>query len=245
VQLQIVSPTLLYLNLRSVTTDLEVWRLLTNVLFFGGFGMPFVFNMFFLVRYSAQLEEQKFAGKSADYVCCLAFCTLVLTLATAAMGNTEPFLSQALLSSVVYLWSRVNPTQPLSIFGLFTVQAFYFPWVLVAMSVLMGSSPVPNVLGIVAGHVYYFLTQIQGLALSAPRFLCARRPAPAARRAPTARSPPRTRCIYAHVRLHPRSRAWLADGRREALNDGPRAPEAANRGNFGRHNWGGGRRLDG
>jgi len=173
VQLGIVGPHVLYLNHRAVFTELEIWRLLTNLVFFGGFGMPFVFSMFFLVRYSAQLEEGKFAGRSADYAVCLVLCASLLTAATALVDGL-PFLAPALLSSVVYLWARLNPTQPLSIFGLFTVQAFYFPWVLVAMTVLMGGSPLPNILGIVAGHVYHFLTDVQGIRLTAPRFLCAR-----------------------------------------------------------------------
>ncbi|KAG8468577.1 hypothetical protein KFE25_013660 [Diacronema lutheri] len=202
VQLGIVGPHVLYLNHRAVFTELEIWRLLTNLVFFGGFGMPFVFSMFFLVRYSAQLEEGKFAGRSADYAVCLVLCASLLTAATALVDGL-PFLAPALLSSVVYLWARLNPTQPLSIFGLFTVQAFYFPWVLVAMTVLMGGSPLPNILGIVAGHVYHFLTDVQGIRLTAPRFL------------------------------------------REALDDVRRAPEAAYRGNFGGHNWGGGHRLNG
>lgn len=172
-QLQLLGPQLLYLNFSSVFAELELWRLLTNLLFFGGFGMPFVFNMFFLVRYSSQLEEQRFAGRSADYLVCLGLCALVLTLAAALMGD-QPFLAPALLSSVVYLWARLNPTQPLSIYGIFTVQAFYLPWVLAGMALLMGGSPVPNVLGIVAGHVYYFAADVQHVALGAPRFLCAR-----------------------------------------------------------------------
>ncbi|KAJ1621976.1 Der1-like family-domain-containing protein [Pavlovales sp. CCMP2436] len=170
VQLGIVSAELLYLNMTAVFSELEIWRLLTNLLFFGGFGLPLVFNLFFLVRYSTQLEQGRFAGKSADYLVCLALCALVLTVVAGLMGNV-PFLSQSLISSIVYLWARLNPTQPLSMFGLFTVQAFYFPWVMVAMSVLMGSSPVPNLLGIFAGHVYHFLVDVQGLQLRAPRFL--------------------------------------------------------------------------
>jgi len=171
VQLGIVPPQLLFLSRPAVLGQLELWRLLTNLLFFGGFGMPFVFNMFFLVRYCQGLETSaSFHGKSADLVWCLAFCALVLTAIAFLIGDM-PFLAPALLSSIVYLWSRINPTQPLSIFGLFTVQAFYFPWVLVMITVLMGGSPMPNILGIVAGHVYYFLTTVQGLNIQAPRAL--------------------------------------------------------------------------
>mmetsp|Transcript_25839 Transcript_25839/g.66813 ORF Transcript_25839/g.66813 Transcript_25839/m.66813 type:complete len:231 (+) Transcript_25839:93-785(+) len=169
-QLGIVSLELIYLDLGKVIGGLELWRLLTNLLFFGGFGMPFVFNMFFLIRYSQGLEQSRFQGRSADYVWCLAACAVVLTLASSLLGGF-PFLAPAMLSSIVYLWSRISPTQPLSIFGLFTVQSFYFPWVLVMITVLMGGSPIPNLLGILAGHVYYFLVDVQGFQLRAPQFL--------------------------------------------------------------------------
>lgn len=59
----------------------------------------------------------------------------------------------------------------LSIFGLFNVQAFYFPWVLVAIRVLMGGSPVDDLIGILAGHVYYFLEDVQQIRLSAPSIM--------------------------------------------------------------------------
>lgn len=201
-QLGIVSVELIYLDLNRVFGGLELWRLLTNLLFFGGFGMPFVFNMFFLIRYSQGLEQARFQGRSADYVWCLATCAVVLTIVSAILGGF-PFLAPALLSAIVYLWARISPTQPLSIFGLFTVQAFYFPWVLVMITVLMGGSPIPNLLGILAGHVYYFLVDVQGIPLRAPQFLCVPRGAP---RAPAPRLAATVRCT-AGVALARRPRA--------------------------------------
>ena len=51
VQLELLAPTLLFLDFEAVGTQLEVWRLMTNFVFFGPFGMPFCFSMLFLVRY--------------------------------------------------------------------------------------------------------------------------------------------------------------------------------------------------
>ena len=76
-----------------------------------------------------------------------------------------------MLSAIVYLWSREYAEQVLNMFGLFNVQAFYFPWVLCAIRVLMGGSAVPDLIGIFAGHVYYFLEDVQGYRLRAPLFL--------------------------------------------------------------------------
>ena len=39
-------------------------------------------------------------------------------------------------------------------------QAFYLPWAYVGLSLLMGQSPVPHLMGIAAGHLYVFLDKI-------------------------------------------------------------------------------------
>ena len=46
----------------------------------------------------------------------------------------------------------------MSIFGLFTVQAFYLPWTFMAVDVLLGKSIAEDILGVLAAHTYYFLT---------------------------------------------------------------------------------------
>jgi hypothetical protein len=44
-------------------------------------------------------------------------------------------------------------------FGI-TFKTVYFPWALVALTVLLGGSPVNQLCGIAAGHLYYFLEDI-------------------------------------------------------------------------------------
>ena len=170
VQLELLAPTLLFLDFEAVGTQLEVWRLMTNFVFFGGFGMPFCFSMLFLVRYGRELEAKRFEGRASDFLWCLMGIGLIQIAVAFVMGSM-PFLSSAMLSSIVYLWSREYAEQVLSIFGLFNVQGFYFPWVLCAIRVLMGGSAVPDLIGIFAGHVYYFLEDVQGFRLRAPLFL--------------------------------------------------------------------------
>ena len=169
-QLELVSPRLLYLDFDLVLGKLELWRLLTNFCFFGTFSLPFVFSMFFLVRYGKELETKRFEGRPADMLWFLAISGLLMTAIAYVLGD-QPFLASSMLSVIVYLWSREYAEQVLSIFGLFNVQAFYFPWVLCAIRVLMGGSAVPDLIGIFAGHVYYFLEDVQGYRLRAPLFL--------------------------------------------------------------------------
>lgn len=72
------------------------------------------------------------------------------------------FMFQALLASVIYLWSQANANRTVGfMFGL-TFKAVYFPWVLVAFSyVLMGASvPWTMLVGIASAHLFYFLDSL-------------------------------------------------------------------------------------
>lgn len=70
------------------------------------------------------------------------------------------FLSNSLTFMMVYVWSKRNPFVHMSFLGLFTFTAPYLPWVLLGFSVLVGSSPWVDLLGMVAGHAYYFLEDV-------------------------------------------------------------------------------------
>jgi Derlin-2/3 len=64
--LDVVSPYHLYFNARQIARG-EFWRLGTNFLFFGQFGLDFIFHMYFLIRYCRSLEESSFRGRPADF----------------------------------------------------------------------------------------------------------------------------------------------------------------------------------
>lgn len=44
------------------------------------------------------------------------------------------------------------------------LQAFYLPWAMLALDVIFGSPIAPDLCGILAGHLYYFLTVLHPLA---------------------------------------------------------------------------------
>lgn len=43
--------------------------------------------------------------------------------------------SRGLLLAIVWVWCRHNPAEQLSIFGMFTVQSYQFPWVCITEGV--------------------------------------------------------------------------------------------------------------
>lgn len=162
VTFDLLSPLSLYLNFDLVLKEGQVWRLVTTFLFFDGLSVNFVFHAYFLYFYCRRLEEHHYHQASADFL-------FMILLGAAAMLSIAPFLalpflSHSLVIMVLYVWSRRNPHEQLQLYGLFTVGASYLAYVLVALGIMMGQHPLVDILGIVIGHIYYYLTDVLPVA---------------------------------------------------------------------------------
>eukprot|EP00736_Rhodelphis_marinus_P003202 Rmarinus@m.12564 len=136
----------------------QLWRLITPFLVLGGLGFSLLIVLMMLVRYSQALEQGIFAGRPADYLFCLIFCAISLIGLNFLIPM--PFMGQPLVYALVYVWSRHNPDTIVSfMFGL-RFQALYLPWILAGFHMLLGSSPMPYLMGIASGHVYFYLDHI-------------------------------------------------------------------------------------
>jgi len=157
--LELVSPFSLYFNFRLIFFKCQLWRLITNFLFFGTLGVDFLFHMFFLARYCRLLEEGSFRGRPCDFALMLLFGGAAMCC-TSACISAPPFLGSSLAFMMVYVWARRNDDIRMSFLGLFTFRAPFLPWVLLAFSVLLGNSPSIDLMGIAVGHLYFFLDDV-------------------------------------------------------------------------------------
>jgi Derlin-2/3 len=153
----------------------HLWRLITPFVYLGGFGMPFVINLYLIVKYSAAYESNPFCttpgayiGGTADYAFALTFIGMVLLVVGYFMHLY--LMGPILLFSVLYLWSKRNSEVPISFWGL-NLKGRHLPWALMVLGMLLGNSPIPDLLGICAGHVYFFLVEVLPLKYPGRRFL--------------------------------------------------------------------------
>lgn len=156
--IDIISPFSLYFNFNLIFVQGQVWRLFTTFLFFGLFSMDFLFHMYFLVRYCRLLEEGDFRGRTAHFVMMLLF-GIVNMVAVAPFFSVH-FLGSSLTFMMVYVWGRRNEDVRMSFLGVFSFTAPYLPWVMLTFSVLLGNPITIDVIGILVGHVYYFLEYV-------------------------------------------------------------------------------------
>jgi len=156
----VFSPYLLFLDFNLIFYKFQIWRLITCFFFFGNFGLPFVFGVYILVKYFGLIETEYYQGPrgTADLLFICAFGGGVMIL-VAYFWEGLVILGPAMTFMILYVWSRKDPYRQVMMWG-FAFQAWHFPFVLLVFAVIMGNSPVLDILGIAVGHLYYFLSDV-------------------------------------------------------------------------------------
>lgn len=158
IALEVITPLKLYLDWSLVLRKGHVWRIFTNFLYFGDLSLDFLFHMFFLYRYCKMLETNSFRGRTADFLYMLIFGALMLTLVSPL--TKIDMLGPSLTFMMVYVWGRRNSRQAVNFLGVLSFRAPYLPWVLLLFSFVLGSSPATDLMGILVGHVYYYMADV-------------------------------------------------------------------------------------
>ena len=111
-------------------------------------------------RYCILLEEGIFRNRPADFVVMLLFGALLMIILSyfVPIFSKIKFLAHPLTFMMIYIWGRspVNADVNLSFFGIFVFSAPYLPWAILGLSIFFGNPIETDLLGIVAGHIYYF-----------------------------------------------------------------------------------------
>lgn len=161
VQLEILNPSLIFLNWPMIINKLQVWRLLTPVCFFGQFSFQFLFQMYFFSSFSSKLEQNEIFNQPGDYLFFLIVQTLMLDTISLVLAwpNGFPMLGPSLVFAILYYWSRREPYAMLSFFS-FSIKGYQFPFCLIFFQLLIGGNIWMDLLGLASGHVYYFLKEV-------------------------------------------------------------------------------------
>lgn len=149
---------------------LQLWRIATAVMATQP-SLGYLFGLVMRYQYCLGLETGPFLGRPADFSWFLVLAAGALALLNSLLNL--PTLWEAWSMCIVYVWSKHHSEQTvLYMLGL-RFRALYLPLVMLIGSVVMGGSPLPDLLGIAVGHVYYFLTVIRPdlVDLSAPSLL--------------------------------------------------------------------------
>ena len=160
--LGVLSPHSMAADMGSVWRRFELQRLFLSFLYAGGFSFNFAMHLYMLYDFCKKYEANPFntgaGGNSADFLWMVIFGMVVIHALNYLVELH--FLAEPLLYMIIYVWSRREPDQPIKMFGVGPFKSVYLPWVYMAIRVVMGGSPLSILLGIGAGHFFYFFYEV-------------------------------------------------------------------------------------
>ena len=96
------------------------------------------------------------------YMLIFGIVSMVILACSVSFFSKIRFLGHSLSFMMVYVWGRgrENANVRMSLLGLYNFNAPYLPWVLLAFSLCLGNPIETDFLGIIVGHLYYFLDHV-------------------------------------------------------------------------------------
>jgi len=151
-------PELLHFDWKAIATG-QVWRVYTAFLFFGQLDMFYPLTMQFVWQHMSQLEKLNYS-QPEDFLVMLLFGGAALISLYSLLGISTKFLGHNLATYLVYIWSRVFEGADVNFMDILTLKSEMLPWFFCAQTFLLEREiPFADLLGIVVGHLYHYLTQ--------------------------------------------------------------------------------------
>lgn len=137
----------------------QVWRIFT-AFFITSPKLGILMDPFFLYQYGSGLErESSRFSQPGDFFVYTIFVGLIIVATAGYVLQSYTFLS-ALSLAYAYTYAQDNPTRQVSFF-IITFDAKYLPYAMLLMTFVMdGASALPQATGLLAAHMYDFLTRI-------------------------------------------------------------------------------------
>ncbi|KAH6795791.1 hypothetical protein C2S51_036777 [Perilla frutescens var. frutescens] len=136
----------------------QVWRLITPFFFLGPFSLNFAMRLLTILLYGVQLERGPFDKRTADLAWMYIFGAMTLVVVAAIPYFWFPFTGPSLVYVLAYVWGREFPNARINIHNLFELKGFYIAWYMLVVDILLGNPIKQGLVGIAAGHLYYFLS---------------------------------------------------------------------------------------
>jgi Derlin-2/3 len=151
----------LFFSPKLIVENNELHRLITSLLFFGGFHLKTFLNLYSFANFASILETQLFNGHTADFLIFLAYSSVMCWI--SSLLTNEIFFGPNLVAIFFYYFSKHFSEQSFRVLGLpFDIKVAMVPFVYVGMALYQDGlkSLIPQITGIVIGHIYYFFHDV-------------------------------------------------------------------------------------
>ena len=171
----------IFLDYQLVFNYYQIWRLFTNILFVGGFSSSFLFFLIMIYLRFKEVEQNAIVLRVyAKFIMMLFYLLLflnIINICSYKIFDIKPgfTLAQQLLLAFIYIDSKREPQKTINLYFLPIKNALY-PYALIVFNIVSGQGIYDNIVGIIAGNIYYFLEDVLPVQknikiLKTPKFL--------------------------------------------------------------------------
>ena len=171
----------IFLDYQLVLNNFQIWRLFTNILFVGGFSTSFLFFLIMIYMRFKEVEQNAIVLRVyAKFIMMLFYLLLflnIINICSYKIFDIKPgfTLAQQLLLAFIYIDSKREPQKTINLYFLPIKNALY-PYALIVFNIVSGAGIYDNIIGIIAGNIYYFLVDVLPVQkniniLKTPKFL--------------------------------------------------------------------------
>ena len=171
----------IFLDYQLVFNYYQIWRLFTNILFVGGFSSSFLFFLIMIYLRFKEVEQNAIVLRVyAKFIMMLFYLLLflnIINICSYKIFDIKPgfTLAQQLLLAFIYIDSKREPQKTINLYFLPIKNALY-PYALIVFNIVSGQGIFDNIVGIIAGNIYYFLEDVLPVQknikiLKTPKFL--------------------------------------------------------------------------
>ena len=171
----------IFLDYQLALNNFQIWRLFTNILFVGGFSTSFLFFLIMIYMRFKEVEQNAIILRVyAKFIMMLFYLLLflnIINICSFKIFDIKPgfTLAQQLLLAFIYIDSKREPQKTINLYFLPIKNALY-PYALIVFNIVSGAGIYDNIIGIIAGNIYYFLVDVLPVQkniniLKTPKFL--------------------------------------------------------------------------
>ena len=148
-----------------ILKSFQIWRLVTNIFFAGGFSSTFLmFVIMIYFHFKSQEQTAIVLRAYAQFIMMIIYLLIFLNIINLIAYKGLKFkvgftLSQQLLLALIYINSKREPQKFVTLYFFQMKNAFY-PYALILLNIVSGGSIYDNIIGIIAGNIYYLLKDV-------------------------------------------------------------------------------------
>ena len=159
-KLGLIDPLRLFFFPDAIFEKGEIWRFITGPIYEGPINKNNLFSTFIGFMNFRIFEISQFPYRKSQLVFVIIM-TCIVSMLVCSLYNPV-YAGFTLSSSLNYINSKLNPDTMFSII-IFQIPGKYMPFVTMAISLVLNGSLIIPLLGIIIGHIVYFLLYVMPL----------------------------------------------------------------------------------